>query len=506
METFMINLVNRLRVTQFLLTIIITTLLYSPTWPFSAAAASTTTQLELLKGFKATPDPSTTPFQALLQDSSNNFAFGFLRTNETLLTVAVIHLPSYEPLWVANPTRFAQWSDTTQLSFNGSLVLSDPRSKVFWSTGTQGDRVVLLNSSNLQIIQSLGGESATQSALWQSFDFPTNTLVENQNLTDKMALVSSNGKYSMRLGEDFWGLYAAFRQGSDKNYYKHTAMEVKAQIVKGKGPIYAQINSDGYLGMYQLGTRPPVDILPFTSFQRRVNGLLRLRLEPDGNLKGYYWDGSNWVLNYQAISEPCELPSPCGSYGFCKPGSGCSCLDNRTDFNSGQCFRGVSAGDFCGDDVTEKNFWVLRREGVELPYKELMSYKTTSSLEQCESLCERSCSCWGAVYSNGSGFCYTLDYPIQTLLSVGDQSKMGYFKVRISPRRHRVGVLFRAMIGVLTGIVAVLVGFIGFVVYKKWMKRRGQKRFLEEGTGGASPGPYKDLGSASFRSLEMCSR
>ncbi|KAM6592949.1 hypothetical protein CsatA_000652 [Cannabis sativa] len=504
METF-INSVTRLRVTQFILTIIIITiLLYAPTWRCSAAAV-TTTQLELLKGFKATPDPSsTTSFQALLQDSSNNFALGFLRINETLLTVAVIHLPSSEPLWAANPTRFAPWSDSTQLSFNGSLVLLDShRSRVFWSLGMEGDRVVLLNSSNLQIVQ---GESATQSVMWQSFDFPTNTLVENQNLTAKMGLVSSNGLYSMRLGEDFWGLYAAFRHGSEQIYYKHKAMEAKAEIVQGKGPIYTRVNSDGYLGMYQLGTGPPVDVLPFTSFQRHVNGLLRVRLEPDGNLKGYYWDGSNWVLNYQAITEPCELPSPCGSYGFCKAGSGCSCLDNRTDFGSGSCFRGSSSGDFCGDDVAKNNFWVLRREGVELPYKELMSYETTSSLAQCESLCERSCSCWGAVYSNGSGFCYTVDYPIQTLLSVGDLSKMGYFKVRESPGRHRVGVLFRAMIGMLSGIVAVVVGFIGFVIYKTWMKRKGEKRLLEDETGGVSPGPYKDLGSASFRSIEMCSR
>ena len=502
-ESF-INSVNRLRATQFLLTLIITTLLYSPTW---TCIEATTTQLELLKGFKATPDTSTTSFQALLHDSTGNFSLGFLRTNENKLALAVLHLPSSEPLWVANPTRLAKWSDTTELSFNGSLVISDPRSRVFWSTSTQGDRVMLLNSSNLQI-QSLLGDKVSQphSVLWQSFDFPTNTLVENQNLTAEMALVSSNGLYSMRLGEDFWGLYAGFRKGSDQIYYKHTAMETKAEIVQGKGSIYVRVNSDGYLGMYQNGTGPPVDVQPFTSFQRPVSGLLRVRLEPDGNLKGYYWDGSKWALNYQAISEPCQLPSACGSYGLCKFGSGCSCLDNRTDYISGQCIRTDSSiGDLCGD-VAKNNFWVLRRKGLELPYKELMRYETASSLEKCESLCEMNCSCWGAVYNNASGFCYMVDYPIQTLLGVGDQSKVGYFKVREGPGKGRVGVPFRAGIGILTGIVVVFVGFIALVIYKVWKRRRGLKMFLEEETGGVSPGPYKDLGSASFRSLEMCSR
>ncbi|PON56021.1 S-locus glycoprotein [Trema orientale] len=503
MERFINSVMTRLRATQFLLTLIITTLLCSPRWPRSEAA---TTPLELLKGFKATPDPSATSFQPLLNDPTGNFSLGFLRTKESKLALAVLHVASSEPLWVANPTRLARWSGATQLMFNGSLVISDPRSRVFWSTGTQGDRVVLLSSSNLVIQSPSETGSTTRSVLWQSFDFPTNTLVENQSLTAEMALVSSNGLYSMRMGEDFWGLYAEFNKGSEQIYYRHKAMETKAEVVEGKGQIYVRVHSDGYLGMYQTGTGPPVDVQPFTSFQRPGNGLLLVRLEPDGNLKGYYWEGSKWVLNYQAISEPCDLPSPCGPYGLCKSGSGCSCLDNRTEYNSGQCSRSAAAGDFCGDDVAKNNFWVLRRNGVELPFKELMEYETASSLEQCESSCERNCSCWGAVYNNASGFCYTVDYPIQTLVGVGDQSKVGYFKVREGPGKGRVGVLFRAGIGILSGIVAVLVGFVGFVICKTWKRRRGMKRFLEEETGGVSPGPYKDLGSASFRSLEMCNR
>ena len=60
------------------------------------------------------------------------------------------------------------------------------------------------------------------------------------------------------------------------------------------------------IGMYQTSSKP-VDVQKFNSFQRPITSFLIIRIEPDGNLKGYYWDGSNWVLNYQAIAETCDL-------------------------------------------------------------------------------------------------------------------------------------------------------------------------------------------------------
>ncbi|KAJ9181439.1 hypothetical protein P3X46_009571 [Hevea brasiliensis] len=482
------NSVNGLRATQLLFIIPV---LFTSTWPNVVAVATQ----ELLVGFRASPSPSVSSFQSLLNDSTGNFSMGFLRVNRLQLALTVIHLPSLQPLWQVNPTALARWSDRTELFFNGSLVISDPHSELFWSTGTLGDKVVLLNTSNLQI-QRL---EASPSVVWQSFDFPTDTLVENQNLTSNMSLVSSNGLYSLHLGDTFMALYAKFEENTQQMYWKRKALEARAVIVEGQGPILARVESSGFLGMFQTGNAP-VDVQPFNSYQQPINRFLLVRLESDGNLKGYFWDGSTWALDYQAISAMCDLPSPCGSYGLCKPGSGCSCLDNRTEFSSGECLA-VQSGHLCsnGEAKTKIDFRVLRRKGVDLPFKELMGYKTVSSLEHCEGLCENNCSCWGAVYNNASGFCYLVDYPIRTLLAVGDETKAGYFKLRkATGRKMDVGV----GVGILSGAMAILVGAIGFGIYRIWKRRRGVKRILVE-EDGISPGPYKDLGSASFRSIEM---
>lgn len=472
-------------------------LLFSILFAFACLRTEAIVQ-ELLEGFKATPDLSVLSFQALLSDSTATFALGFLRVNSQELALAILHVPSSEQLWLANPSQLAPWSDRTQLVFNGSLVISGPNGGVIWSTGTQGHRVVLLNSSNLQV-QKLDESS---SILWQSFESPTNTLVENQNFTSNMSLVSANGLYSMRLGSNFIGLYAKFNEksGSEQIYYRHKAMEAKANIIEGQGPIYARVNSDRFLGMYQVGTVPPVDMQTFNSFQRNITGFVFLRLEPDGNLKAYYWNGSKSILDYQAISDTCELPSPCGSYGLCRDRSGCSCIDNRTDYSSGSCLASTSSGDFCGEG--EDEYWVLRRNGVDLPFKKLMRYEMTSYLEQCEELCENNCSCWGTVYNNGSRFCYILDYPIQTLLGVGDVSKMGYFKVREGAGKKKIDVGLGVGIGLVCGAIVVLIGAISFGSYKMWMKKRGVRRILED-EDEILPGPYKDLGSSSFKSIEM---
>ncbi|KAL1200165.1 PAN domain-containing protein [Cardamine amara subsp. amara] len=448
--------------------------------------------LELVKGFEAKPDSSVVSFQPLLTDPSGNFSLGFLRLNGSRLSLAVTHPNLTDPLWVFDPTRSASWSHKTKLFFNGSLVISDPSSRVEWSTHTNGDRVIIRNDSNLLVVKT------TSSVEWESFDFPGNTLVENQNFTSAMALVSSNGQYSMRLGSDFIGLYAKVNEDSQQFYWKHSALQAKAKIKDGSGPILARINPNGYIGMYQIGNIP-VDVEAFNSFQKPVSGLLILRLEPDGNLRGYLWDGTHWALNYEAIRETCDLPNPCGPYSLCTPGSGCSCIDNATVI--GECIHANSESpvDFCGKTA---EFKVVRRGGVEVPFKELMDHKTTSSLGECEEMCVESCKCFGAVYNNGSGFCYLVDYPIRTMLGVADASKVGYFKVRegVGKKKSRVGLTVG--MSLLAVIALVLMVAMVFVWFRSWSR---EKRVLEEDNG-LSPGPYKNLGSDSFRSVEMSRR
>ncbi|XP_074574019.1 PAN domain-containing protein At5g03700-like, partial [Curcuma longa] len=432
---------------------------------------------EIRRGFSAAHDPSSySQFQPLLADPTGVFALGFLRTEHSNLDLAVLHVASSSALWSASVSRRVRWADSVSLSFNGCLVLSDDEAGVLWSTSPvdAGDRVVLLNSSNIQM-QKQVAESVL--VLWQSFDFPSDTLVQGQNFSSVSDLFSRDRRFSMKLGESYFALYMDLPGGAPPSmYWKHSVLEAKAQIVPGGGAIYARVG-EGFLGMYQTETAP-VDVLPFNTFNRRIRGLRRLTLESDGNLRAYYWNGSIWIEDLRAVADRCEIPTSCGAYGLCNSADGgCSCLREE-----GECPPAV-AGDFCA--AGSNAFGILRRKGVDLANDELTAHRKVASLEQCEDSCERNCSCWGAIYHNASGYCYRLDYPI-TLVSANER-KVGYFKVRASGGGGRR--VKKAMLAVGGVLFAGAVAVAGFGV---WKRRRGRR-----------PVAYKDLNSASSQLIEL---
>ncbi|XP_020253848.1 LOW QUALITY PROTEIN: PAN domain-containing protein At5g03700-like, partial [Asparagus officinalis] len=344
------------------------------------------------------------------------------------------------------------WSPSASLSFNGSsLLLSDPteRSLLWSATITRpnnvtedGYNLVLLNSSNLQIIGK-----THQQILWQSFDFPSDTIVEHQNLTSKSTLFSADRRFSSRLGPTYLALYIQ----NLGMYWKRTALQAKARIDFAQGPIYARLDPTGFLGLYQNETAI-VDVVSFDTFNAGVKKTLRrLTLEPDGNLKAYYWSGSNWVSDFAAISQTCDLPAACGPYGLCHV------------------------------------------EG------ELLGFVEVESSQKCEGLCENNCSCWGALYNNVSGYCYMLhdEYPIQTVLAVGDERKIGYFKVRNLGGGNE-GRKIAGLVLIVVGALAFVAG-CGFTGYRVWNARRWRGSHEDE-VGMMS---YKDLKSSSW--IEMSS-
>lgn len=465
---------------------------------------------EIQRGFSAKHDDSYTQFQPILADPTGVFSLGFLRIDSNLLDLAVLHLPSSFPLWRAIPANPAPWTGSVSLTFNGTLVLSDQKKgTVFWSApsaATGGDRVLLLNSSNLQI-QKTG---TPNSVLWQSFDLPSNTIIENQNFTSYAKLLSTNQKFSMSLGANYFALYIEFGKGSTSAiYYKHTALQAKAEIVENGGPIYARIDSDGFLGMYQK-EGPPVDVLSFDTFNRNYDGLYRMTLEDDGNLKAYYWNSTAWNLDYTAITEPCDLPSTCGSYSICRSQEQpqCMCLANGTK----GCLQGGN-GDFCGansakSDANGVGYGVMSRQGVDLANKDLVNFTKMVSLEACHNTCENNCQCWGAIYSNTTGSCYMMDYPIEMLVE-GDENKFGYFKLKPSVDEDgdekKGSKEDKLRVALLVIGCSILVGAGGFGVYRIREKRRRERRGGIDGSmeDGLAPGPYKDLAAASFKSIEL---
>jgi hypothetical protein len=113
-----------------------------------------------------------------------------------------------------------------------------------------------------------------------------------------------------------------------------------------------------------------------------------------------------------------------------------------------------------------------------------------------EAACTANCSCWAALHSGGSGYCYLIDFPVETLVYETDDRKVGYFKVRKPPAR-RTG-MSPGVVAATAALSLVLVGLatagacIGYQIRERRKRRRAGTMEQE-----LVPGPYKDLKSMS---------
>ncbi|KAF8641841.1 hypothetical protein HU200_067541 [Digitaria exilis] len=460
-----------------------------------------TTQLQ--NGLTATHAASaTSAFEPVLYAPNGVFAFGFLRVGDASLDLAVVHLPSSFPLWRATPARLGDWSRPATLTFDTTLVLTDEDSGVLWQTlNTVGDVVVLLNSSNL-ILRRYDDDSNVPP--WQSFEHPSDTLVVDQNFTGSSPpLISNNRRFAFRLGKTFMALHMEFYGGkTTPMYWHHTALEAHPENAT-EPPVYGRLDVRGFFGLYLAGGEQKVDTLSFDTFLQNLTGEVfrRMTMDDDGNLRAYYWtDGAkDWISDYRAIAgdDRCELPTSCGAYGLCVPGGAqCQCLDNATSVTPPTCHAGEETTDLCSGDGTQQvEFDVVRRTRVSVAYKDELSPETNKTEAECEAACAGNCSCWGAVYNGASGYCYLIDFPVETMVYEADDRKVGYFKVRKLPssKRSRMSPGVAATTAVLSLVLVVLVAAGAWFGYRLWERRwRGRAGTMEQEL---VPGRYKDLKS-----------
>ncbi|KAL6906086.1 hypothetical protein ACP4OV_003687 [Aristida adscensionis] len=457
-----------------------------------------TTQLQ--NGFTAAHQAgATAPFEPVLYARNGAFAFGFLRVGAAGLDLAVVHLPSSFPLWRATPARPGDWSRPATLAFDSALVLTDEQGGVLWQTlDTIGDTVQLLNSSNLVVRRY-----AKRRPAWQSFNNPSDTLVVDQNFTvSSPPLISKNRRFALRLGKTYMTLRMELYGGrATPTYWRHTALEAQPENAT-QPPVYGRLDGRGFFGLYLDGGGEKVDVLSFDTFAQDIAGVFRrVTLDDDGNLRGYYWTpGSKaWASDFKAIADRCELPAPCGAYGLCVPGQAqCRCLANGTSAAPPSCHAEETA-DLCSGDggpPRQVEFDVVRAARVSVAYKEELPFATNKTAAECEVACAGDCSCWGAVYNGASGYCYLVDFPVETMVYEGDDRKVGYFKVRRAPppsaARPGMSPGVAAATAVLSLLLASLVAAGAYAGYRLWERRRRRRAGMEQEL---APGPYKDLKS-----------
>ncbi|KAL6651542.1 hypothetical protein ACP70R_010467 [Stipagrostis hirtigluma subsp. patula] len=345
------------------------------------------------------------PGEALVSPSGN-FSCGFHKVATNAYTFAVWFTRSADATaaWTANRDAPVNGRGSrAEFRRDGSLVLQDFDGRVVWSTntsGTQADRVQLLDTGNLVVADAAGR------ALWQSFEWPTDTLLPEQPITRHKRLVSASAR-----GLPYSGYYNFYFDSSNILNLIYDGPEISSNywpdpFNKWWENNRTAYNSSRYGSLDRLGRFTASDNMQFNASDMGAGVMRRLTLDYDGNLRLYSLDDADgsWRVTWVALPRQCDVHGVCGRYGMCayRPGPACSCPEGFVVADAGDWTKGCRR-QFdvrCGEDVYFAEMPLFDFWGFDFNYTPGLTFET------CKQICLDDCNCEAFGYKIGTGKCY----------------------------------------------------------------------------------------------------
>ncbi|XP_023734868.1 putative receptor protein kinase ZmPK1 [Lactuca sativa] len=347
----------------------------------------------------------------LITSRDKTFTCGFygFQTNAYWFAIWFTNSKDRTVVWTANSNKPVNGHGSKlTLHANGAMVLTDIDGTTVWGTNTTStdvDRAVLLNTGNLVLMNTKG------QILWQSFDYPTDTLLPSQTLTKSKSLKSTLRKGSFQPG-----------------YYSFSYNSINILILLYDGPEISSVywpspdpgfniwdyrrtsyNSSRIAVFNDLGVFKSSDLLRFNASDMGFGIRRRLTMDYDGNLRFYSLNESTglWSISWQAVAQPCNIHGICGRNGICVYGGKpeCSCpphyeWSEPTDFSQG------CKPTFNRTCVNSTRFGFLPMRYTDYFGFDL-KFSSSISFESCRNMCLADCRCQAFVYKlPGIGDCY----------------------------------------------------------------------------------------------------
>nr|GMD06903.1 G-type lectin S-receptor-like serine/threonine-protein kinase At1g11410 [Ipomoea batatas] len=361
----------------------------------------------------------------LLISNDSSYALGFFTPGNSIgkryVGLWYQNIPEKVVVWVAN--RDNPVNGTSGILFidtTGNLVIQDKEtgnsvwntSLSFEPTGTRDYSAQLKDTGNLVLYH----DREKRVNKWQSFDYPTNTLIASMKLgvgknkslnwflrSWKSPDDPGSGEYSV--GIDLTGKPQAF-------LYKNSSSPVWRL-----GPW----NGIRWSGVPQM--TPEITPYAFTENDEEFSEEYWIRdpssvytivmLNDSGTVNKIIWKGSGngekkWDGVWYYPNDECDHYGHCGAFGICdSAGFSCRCVSgfkpkSNQDLRQG-CWRNQT--EVCGNG---EGF--LKLEHMKIPDTEMAAVNTTIGLKECGELCLSNCSCTAyasANISDGGTGCVT---------------------------------------------------------------------------------------------------
>nr|ADG01653.1 SRK [Arabidopsis thaliana]ADG01737.1 SRK [Arabidopsis thaliana] len=399
-------------------------------------------------------------------------------------------------VWVANrDTPLSNPIGILKIS-NANLVILDNSDTHVWSTNLTGavrSSVVaeLLDNGNFVLRGSKINES--DEFLWQSFDFPTDTLLPQMKLgrdhkrglnrfvtSWKSSFDPSSGSFMFKL--ETLGLPEFFGFTSFLEVYR-------------SGP-WDGLRFSGILEMQQWD-----DIIyNFTENREEVaytfrvtdhNSYSRLTIYTVGRLEGFMWEPTQqeWNMFWFMPKDTCDLYGICGPYAYCDMSTSptCNCIKG---------FQPLSPQDWASGDVTGRCRRKTQLTCGEDRFFRLMNMKipaTTAAivdkrigLKECEEKCKTHCNCTAYANSdirNGGSGCIIWIGEFRDIRNYAADGQDLFVRLAAAEFGERRTIRGK-IIGLIIGISLMLV--LSFIIYCFWKKKQKRARAT------AAPIGYRD--------------
>ena len=361
-----------------------------------------------------TPDQPIKDGQTLVSNQKT-FALGFFspgNSNHRYVGIWYYQITEQTVVWVANRDNpLNDSSGILSINSQGNLVLHTKNQTLpIWSTNIASisstnysiSLAQLLDLGNLVLVQQ-----HSQRVLWQSFDYPTNTILPFMKVgLDRQTGLSRYltswkskndpkiGKYSFKIDPIgypqlllYKGQTPLWRAGSWNGQGLTGAPEMKSKLYNCPLNVSFVNNQDEVTIMYCI-TEPD------------VYSKIIFVLGESGTFGRYTWVDGKWVRFWFNPKESCDIYLKCGPNSYCDPYNGdeleCTCLpgfkpksplDWRFADGSSGCVRNQGVSTCKGGEG------FVKLAHVKVPDTSVAHVDMSLSLKECEQECLRNCSC-----------------------------------------------------------------------------------------------------------------
>uniref|UniRef100_A0A3N7EEZ8 Receptor-like serine/threonine-protein kinase n=1 Tax=Populus trichocarpa TaxID=3694 RepID=A0A3N7EEZ8_POPTR len=306
-------------------------------------------------------------------------------------------------VWVANrEIPLTVSSGVLRVTHRGVLVLLNHNGNIIWSTNSsrsvRNPVAQLLDSGNLIVKDE--GDGSMENLLWQSFDYPCDTLLPGMKLGRNTMTGLDRYLSSWKTPDD--PSRGVFTYGLKAAGYPEKVLRANSLQMYRSGPW----NGIRFSGCPQMQPNPVYTYgFVFTekemyySYQLLDRSILsRVILTQNGNIQRFTWSSSahSWVFYLTAQVDDCNRYALCGVYGSCHINDSpmCGCLRGfipkvPKDWQMmnwlGGCERRTPLN--CSTDGFRKY------SGVKLPETANSWFSKSMNLEECKNMCTKNCSC-----------------------------------------------------------------------------------------------------------------